>query len=267
MPLEHFLYDPSSFHSNRQKATVLFDDGYKDNIEYAVPILQEYNCPASFYMVTDCINRNVPTWTYIIDYIFQHTTSLKIELDIDFVPEKFKRLTFKKGDAMNHELVNFKPWLKKLPNQHRILITETCLQQCSDIHVPSNKMMSWKNICEMRDGGFIIGSHSHTHPLLASIENETEISSELNISAKIIEEKTGCRPITISYPVGSVDERVMKLSKEAGYQYGLAVDQKFYRPGIDSNFRIPRVELYQESRIKQKLRISGIYSFIKKLGQ
>ena len=42
----------------------MFDDGYKDNIEYAAPILRQFKCPASFYVVTDCIDRNVPTWTY-----------------------------------------------------------------------------------------------------------------------------------------------------------------------------------------------------------
>src|SRR5688572_14010086 len=54
-------------------ATIMFDDGYKDNIQYAAPILKKYNCKASFYVVTDCIDRNVPTWTNLLEHMFQNT--------------------------------------------------------------------------------------------------------------------------------------------------------------------------------------------------
>ena len=73
-------------------ASVLFDDGYKDNIDYAAPILKKYNCSASFYIVTDCIDRNVPTWTYILDYALQNTSKTKIELTFDYVPDTIKKI-------------------------------------------------------------------------------------------------------------------------------------------------------------------------------
>ena len=52
---------------------ILFDDGYKDNLDFAAPILSRYQCPASFYVVTQCIDQNIPTWTYQVDYLFQYT--------------------------------------------------------------------------------------------------------------------------------------------------------------------------------------------------
>src|SRR5215510_10499966 len=39
-------------------ATLSFDDGFKDNIEYAAPILKKHNCNASFYIVTDSVEKN-----------------------------------------------------------------------------------------------------------------------------------------------------------------------------------------------------------------
>src|SRR5262245_21806102 len=59
--------------SSKKIATILFDDGYKDNIEFAAPILKKYNCPASFSIVTNCINKNIPTWTYLLDHALQQT--------------------------------------------------------------------------------------------------------------------------------------------------------------------------------------------------
>jgi peptidoglycan/xylan/chitin deacetylase (PgdA/CDA1 family) len=101
--------------------------------------------------------------------------------------------------------------------------------------------------------------------MLASLQNESEIYEELKTSAQKIKQETGKFPKTISYPIGSFDERVVRLSGKAGYQYGLAVKQQFFNSAKDDAFRIPRVELYQEPWWKVQMRIHGIYSRIKKI--
>ena len=259
VPLEHFLDQPDSFKTNNKSiATVLFDDGYKDNIEYAAPILQKYKCPASFYIVTDCIDRNIPTWTYIIDNVLQQTKQDILKLPYDFVPEKFKSVQLNNQTQPNVAVKSLKPWMKSLPNMERMLVTESILQQGSDVKTLNNKMMNWEDIRQLNNEGFIIGSHSHTHPLLASLEDESAISSELKTSAQKILEQTGHAPQTISYPIGSFDERVTRLSKEQGYKYGLAVEQKFFQYPSDKMI-IPRVELYQQPWWKVKLHLTGNY--------
>src|SRR5690349_9030874 len=90
VPLEEYLADPDAFSKRKKIASVRFDDGYKDIIEYAAPILKEYNCPASFYVVTDCINRDVPTWTYILDHALQQTKKDKVELNFEYVPPELR---------------------------------------------------------------------------------------------------------------------------------------------------------------------------------
>ena len=131
--------------------------------------------------------------------------------------------------------------------------------------VPRDMMMNWKEANQLRAAGFYIGSHSRTHPMLASLSNEAEIRDELEHSANRIESELGERPLTISYPIGSWDERVTKISELCGYKYGLAVEQRFYKPGNDNIYTIPRVELYNEPWWKARLRISGLYQVVKKL--
>ena len=259
VPLEHFLNEPDFFKaSGKSIATVLFDDGYKDNIEYAAPLLKKYNCPASFYIVTDCIDRNIPTWTYLVDHAFQTTQKNKLELPFHFVPERFKSVSLKNKNDNSNVIKAIKPWMKSLSNAERITITESVLSQCDDIKQLDNKMMSWDDIRQLHTEGFIIGSHSHTHPMLASLKDESEIKDELQLSAGRILSETGIIPQTISYPIGSFDERVTRLSKEQGYKYGLAVEQKFfsYPSGM---MTIPRVELYQQPWWKVKMHMTGNY--------
>jgi peptidoglycan/xylan/chitin deacetylase (PgdA/CDA1 family) len=81
------LLQANTFELKEKIATIMFDDGYKDNLNYAAPILQKHDCKASFYIVTNSIDNNTLTWTHIIEYLFQNTNKQTINLDFDFLPE------------------------------------------------------------------------------------------------------------------------------------------------------------------------------------
>lgn len=261
--LEDYLLHPSSFQKNKKPiATIVFDDGYKDNIELAAPILQMHRCPASFYVVTDCINRNIPTWTYIVDYCLQYTRKDFIELDAEYVPAALKKISLHNRQAP--EVRQLKPWMKSQSNARRKAVMDAIVDQCGDVILP-RVMMDWKDVKQLQDAGFVIGSHSHTHPMLARLENENEIEEELSISANEMEKHLGIRPTTISYPIGSYDDRVVAWAKKTGYAFGLAVEQRFYNTGIHDVYAIPRVELYQEPWWKVNMRINGAYGRLRQL--
>ena len=38
--------------SSEKVACLTFDDGYRDNIDHALPILEQFNCPATIYITT-----------------------------------------------------------------------------------------------------------------------------------------------------------------------------------------------------------------------
>jgi len=261
--LEEVLSDIKYFEKSKKTlATILFDDGYKDNIEYAAPILKEDKCSASFYVVTDCINRDVPTWTYIIDYLIQNTNRKNIEIDFSYVPESFKRI---QSLDINPQIKELKPWMKTLPNFQRLQVSNSIVQQCNDVVTPNNIMMNWSDLKELHSAGFVVGSHTHTHPMLGKLESHEEIRSELVESYINIKQHLGIIPLAISYPIGSFDDRVKRLSKESGYKFGLAVEQRFFETKNEDLFAVPRVELYQESWWKVQARINGIYNRVKSL--
>ncbi len=259
--LEEYMRTGQNEKLRKTPATISFDDGYKDNIEYAVPILDKYKCPASFYVATDCIDKNIPTWTYVVDHLFQNTRIEHLELEMNFVPEIYKSFTFKNQESRLEFGKKLKPWMKNISNDERRQVLCRLQSTLSDVVVPSDKMMNWKDLSEMQVAGFAIGSHSVTHPLLASIKDESELFYELSESAKRIDAELGTFPAAISYPVGSYDERVIACSKRVGYKFGLAVKQQFYNRLNDDIFAIPRVELHHEPMWKCRLRISGVYNW------
>jgi peptidoglycan/xylan/chitin deacetylase (PgdA/CDA1 family) len=250
--------------SSQPVCTISFDDGYKDNIVYASDLLAKYNMPASFYVVTDCINNNVPTWTYIFDYYFSHSQLSQVDIHFDFIPEIYHIQSFSTPAKKLEYAQKLKPILKQISNRSRQVFLDHLQKAFYDVEMPA-MMMSWKDINELKNSGHQVGSHSVSHPMFENIDDEQELFAELNNSALTIEKETGVFPLTISYPIGSYTPLVIDLAKKVGYKKGLAVKQKIYQYGLDNDFEIPRMELYNESWWKTRLRLNNSIEKIKNL--
>ncbi len=251
-------------HSKNRFATIMFDDGYLDNLEYAAPILAKYNCKASFYVVTDCIDRNIPTWTHILEHTFQYTSLSAINLTFDFLPSDLQVQQLPSKEERISYVSKLKPFLKTVTHEQRTVVLDEILRTYQDVEMP-RLMMSWQEVQQLKNAGHYIGSHTVSHCMLGTMTDKQEIKKELNNSAKRIEEKLGHFPVTISYPVGSFNETTKELSKQAGYKIGLAVKQNIYDPNKDDLFEISRIELYNEPWWKTRLRISNALEDIKSL--
>src|SRR5436190_22286338 len=145
VPFEAYMNDTRAFSGSKNITTIMFDDGYKDNIEFAAPILLRYRCPASFYVVSDCIDKNIPTWTYIVDYAVSQTKKNQLELTYEFVPSSLRRIELRMNNNPAGRVKAIKPWMKKISNQQRQLVLRSILEQCSDIELP-HTMMNWDDL-------------------------------------------------------------------------------------------------------------------------
>ena len=258
------LITTGDLHKKHSYATIMFDDGYKDNIEYAAPILQKYNCKASFYVVTNCIEKNILTWTHLLEHSFQHTHIKEIDLTFDFLPDDLKIKELNSKEERMAYAKKLKPFLKKISHEKRNLVLDKISATYADTE-PPKLMMDWEDLKKLKKSGHYIGSHTVSHCMLGTMSDENEIRYELTTSARLIEEKLGHFPLTISYPVGSYNDTTKRISKEVGYKIGLAVKQNTYIPDKEDSFEISRIELYNEPWWKTKLRITNALETIKSL--
>ncbi|MAV56498.1 MAG: hypothetical protein CMI79_03090 [Candidatus Pelagibacter sp.] len=71
----------------KKKIVITFDDGYKDNIINALPLLRKYNCPAIIYVTTGFLdNHNTAWWLKVWDIILNCK-----EIYFDKKKNKFKQ--------------------------------------------------------------------------------------------------------------------------------------------------------------------------------
>jgi peptidoglycan/xylan/chitin deacetylase (PgdA/CDA1 family) len=261
--LEDLLIPAHALKPGNKYASISFDDGYKDNLEYAAPILDRYNCKASFYIVTDCIDQNKLTWTHILEHAFLNTDKKAVQLDFDFLPEHL-RVDRLKDKSIRIRYINLlKPYLRVCSHENRKAIINR-VQECLDDVAYPQLMMSWEDVRQLQSAGHRIGSHTVSHSVLNTITDEKTIMDEMLLSGKMIEQELGAFPVSLSYPLGKYNNTVIQLTRAAGYQLGIAVGQQPCNPAPTSLFEIPRIELYNEPWWKVRMRMNGSLERIKR---
>ncbi|WP_127534046.1 polysaccharide deacetylase family protein [Paenibacillus kobensis] len=84
--------------------------------------------------------------------------------------------------------------------------------------------------------GHEIGNHTYTHPFLTKLSGEA-VRNELRKSESMIQDITGKKPVTLRTPYFDVNEEVLSIIEEEGYQLAAgAVNmaaQDWDMPGVD----------------------------------
>ncbi|QEC51209.1 peptidoglycan/xylan/chitin deacetylase (PgdA/CDA1 family) [Anseongella ginsenosidimutans] len=65
-----------------------FDDGYADNYLTARPLLEKYQCPATFFIVTRCIDRKHSFWWDTLGDLLLNTAELPEAVSVDLQGER-----------------------------------------------------------------------------------------------------------------------------------------------------------------------------------
>jgi peptidoglycan/xylan/chitin deacetylase (PgdA/CDA1 family) len=252
--------------TKKKLMSITFDDGYKDYIDYALPILDKYKIHSTMFIVTSCVQNNLPPWTYILDHLFINTNKLSIS-NFEFGEKLQPRATFSwatKAEQLAYSQ-KIKPVLKTVDNELRNKILDNFIAEFKDVELPSNLMMTWEDVKSLDKNFVSIGSHTLTHPALNTIENDKILETELKRSAQIIQNNLGVLPNSISYPLGKYNQRVKDAAKDAGYKIGLVLNQKAYNSQKHDMFEIPRLELYNGTFLRNKIKVMGIESSIKSI--
>ncbi|MFD5472257.1 polysaccharide deacetylase family protein [Streptomyces sp. NPDC127105] len=89
-------------------------------------------------------------------------------------------------------------------------------------------MLDWDQVRELSAGGVEIGGHSHTHPQLDQLDDDT-LWSELIRCKEIVAAELGSVPASFAYPYGYSSHRVRTLVRAAGFTQALAVGNDLAR--------------------------------------
>ena len=122
-------------------------------------------------------------------------------------------------------------------------------------HGPSAHEMTplgWDDLEHLGSGGWEIGSRTGRHPLLVSL-NDGQLERELAGSRALLIERLGACD-TFAYPYGIADDRVVRMTKAAGY---LAACTLMRLQSAEDSFRRARIGLSgADSGLRARLQLS-----------
>ncbi len=104
----------------------------------------------------------------------------------------------------------------------------------------------WEQILEMSKNGQEIASHTVSHPNLVGLSEEN-IKYELQKSKEIIEAKIGKPVISLCYPAGKYDDRVVEIAKE-NYLFARTTEPGEYF-SLNERYTMPTVRIFPTTGI------------------
>jgi peptidoglycan/xylan/chitin deacetylase (PgdA/CDA1 family) len=89
--------------------------------------------------------------------------------------------------------------------------------------------MTWDDARALQASGWEIGSHTCSHPHLTQCAAD-QLETELERSRAVCEAELGGPCVTLAYPYGDLDARVMAATSAAGYRAAAALPSRFHAP-------------------------------------
>lgn len=105
--------------------------------------------------------------------------------------------------------------------------------------------MTWKEVEQVSRAGWEIGSHSCSHPHLTQVDDAT-LERELVESRRRCEEQLEHPCVSLAYPYGDADSRVVAAARSAGYSTACLLPSSFSAP---APLEWPRVGIYREDSL------------------
>lgn len=250
----------------RGALAVTFDDGFRDNYLTAFPLLRGAGVPATIFLTYDCVERGESLWTHRLYRYLVHggEGTLRLpplgELSIcnDNRIEVYRRVS-------SH--------LKRVPNEEKASLLEEIARQRHGADPEEQEMLSWDEVREMAPRGIEFGAHTLSHPILSRVTEE-DARREISGSRELIGERLG-RPVTyFAYPngqPGDISDRVVALTRQAGYAAAVTTVEGVNRPGADP-FLLKRIDVNNAmcthplggySRALFAVKVAGFFEYIR----
>lgn len=206
------------------RVAITFDDGYRDNLLNAKPLLEQHDVPATVFIAAGYVRSRREPWWDELERIFLGPGTLPYRLELCLPGRKVRAdlgrwRQYTADDAARHRRWTVED--KEFPtDRHRVYLdlhrrlrdvaTTHREQALADLRTwsangadrPSHQVVAARELTALTEGGIVeIGAHTMTHPVLSRLPAE-ETVAEIRDSRIQLEEMVGGPIRDFSYPYG-----------------------------------------------------------------
>ncbi len=246
--------------SENLKIIITFDDGYRDNLTNALPILEKYSAPATIYISTRFIEGESWTWWYDLWKILKSTDQIKINHEYLQFASNINSVS-KKIKAYNIISKVF----KTLNYQDQLSLMKL-IDPSFELRDTSKLFLNWDEVNILNINKFItIGAHTHSHISLKNLTDE-ESFNEIKKSKELIEKNINNQIFHFAYPYGKYSNfttREERYIKDLGFKTGVTTVSKRSTKDL---FKLPRIGIDNTSTIGNiNSKLNGVEQMVRSL--
>jgi peptidoglycan/xylan/chitin deacetylase (PgdA/CDA1 family) len=210
-----------------RSVVVTLDDGYRNNLTVAWPLLKHFRIPATIFVLTGprpktrmWIDRvEAAVWNSAVPGVQWHGRLLRLTT----AAEKQKAIA-----AFAREFIC-------MGEQREAAIESLCasLRVSFEEPDPDRDLLTWDEIRLLRDAGLEIGSHADYHEPLPQ-RSPKEVGTALTESRETLERELGAGRYALSYPYGAWNQELAGLARQAGFFCAVTTDRGLNRASSDA---------------------------------
>ena len=206
---------------------ITFDDGWRDNYEYAFPILQQEQVPATVFAVSHMIGTQQHFWPNRLARLLRASEREPLQ--------QYSWLTGlpgyrARGELTRDEIAGIIAGCKRYSDdflQSQLTLMEEELDITEPYEAP---LMDWSQLNAMQSSGLVeIGSHTRYHCRLGGEMPDARLEQEIVGSREHLQQQLG-KPVTLfCYPNGDTSPAATRLVREH-YRAAVTTQRGINRP-------------------------------------
>jgi peptidoglycan/xylan/chitin deacetylase (PgdA/CDA1 family) len=234
-PLALDDYYKGNFNEDKFNICITFDDGYENNYKYALPLLEEYKVPATFFITAAREAGYDILWNDFLGIVTKYGPE-----ELRYKGELFRKIRFKGyvSATDNTRLVDrIRDGEFGLKAEMMELLSPLYAFGNNDREEDFWRLMTDKQIGEMAASAWVtIGAHGYYHNDLVK-SGIRGAAWEMAESRRYLQTLTGKAVNAIAFPYGAYDRQVVSAAKECGFSQLLSLDFFFEEDRSDPVLR------------------------------
>lgn len=250
--------------AERPFACFTFDDGYRDNLEFAYPILKRHQVPFTIYVPTDYPDGRGELWWLVLEEVVRQSPAVIVQMSGEVRTFVCANCAEKKAayDAIYW-------WLRGLPEERaRQVVRELAAGAGVDIGaICRDLIMTWDEIRHLAADPLVtIGAHTVRHYAIAKLD-PAQARAEIADSVRRVERELGRACRHFSFPYGdetSATPRDFAIAEDLGLTTAVTTRKGLIQGGSRELTSLPRVSLngeYQHGRYVEVLLTGAPFAF------
>ncbi|WP_051143710.1 polysaccharide deacetylase family protein [Psychromonas hadalis] len=212
---------------------ITFDDGYRNNIDYALPICEQFGIKPVLFVVTGHIDSGLPFWFDRFDYALQQNMGEWLSLQYEHETYLFdatsrgalqKSYKVFRDDCKRKFTDDIK--MNQLFNGLSEMLEQQSGKALSDICADDDwsAIASWSQLQKaVTQGRMDVASHTVDHFRLGNL-SAPQMLSQIKQSKIRIEEKMAVKCQYFCYPNGNYNKSAISLLKSNGFKAAFSTD-------------------------------------------